>query len=131
MHNNHAKASCQYHIIWCPKFRHNILDDEVQAKLKDLIQDIAGDYHYEIKALETMNDHVHVFLEADQSVAPVDIVRTLKSISAIQLFRAFPHLKRHYARCGSLWSRGHYISTVGHVSEKAVRRYIENQKERG
>lgn len=128
MHNNHAKASCQYHIIWCPKFRHNILDDDTQAELKKIITDIANDYRYEIKALETMNDHIHVFLEADQSVAPVDIVRTLKSISAIKLFRAFPHLKQHYARCGNLWSRGHYISTVGHINEKTIRKYIESQK---
>lgn len=131
MRNSHAKASCQYHIVWCPKFRHNVLDDDIQEELKNIIGEIADDYRYEIKALETMSDHVHVFLEADQSVAPVDIVRTLKSISAINLFRAFPHLKRHYSQCGSLWSRGHYISTVGHVSEKTVRRYIESQKEHG
>ena len=131
MHYNHAIACCLYHIIWCPKFRHNILDDEIQEKLKEIISEIAKDYHYEIKALETMDDHIHVFIEADQSVAPVDIVRTLKSISAIKLFQAFPRLKQHYSRCGSLWSRGHYISSVGHVSEKTVRRYIEEQKERG
>lgn len=131
MHNNHASASCQYHIIWCPKFRHNILDDDVQSELKDIIQQIADDYRYEIKALETMKDHVHVFLEADQSVAPVDIVRTLKSISAVKLFRAFPRLKKHYSKCGSLWSREHYIASVGHFSEKTVKHYIEKQKERG
>lgn len=129
MKNNHAIASCQYHIIWCPKFRHNILDDEIQDALKQIITGIAHDYRYEIKALETMNDHIHVFLEADQSVAPVDIVRTLKSISAIKLFKQYPRLKRHYSRCGSLWSRGHYIASVGHISEDTVKKYIEQQKE--
>lgn len=128
MKNPHAKAKCQYHIIWCPKFRHNVLGNDEQAELKKIISDIAHDHRYEIKALETMRDHIHVFLEADQSVAPIDIVRTLKSISAIRLFKSFPWLKKHYSKCGSLWSRGHYIATVGHVSEKTVKRYIEEQK---
>ena len=33
-----------------------------------------------------------------------------------------------YARCGVLWSRGYFISTVGHISEATVIKYIEEQK---
>ena len=56
------------------------------------------------------------------------IARTLKSISAIELFKAFPQLKRFYARCGVLWSKGYFVSTVGHISEATVIKYIEEQK---
>jgi putative transposase len=75
-----------------------------------------------------MPDHIHIFVDCPQTVASCDIARTLKSISAIQMFRAFPSLKRFYARCGVLWSSGYFISTVGHISESTVIRYIEEQK---
>jgi putative transposase len=75
-----------------------------------------------------MPDHIHVFLDAPQTVAPADIARTLKSITAIKLFKAHDELRRFYAKCGNLWSRGYYVSTVGHISTKTVKQYIEEQK---
>ena len=78
-----------------------------------------------------MPDHIHIFVDVPVSVAPCDVVRTLKSISAIELFKAFPKLKQFYAKCGVLWSRGYFISTVGHISEATVVKYIEEQKTNG
>ena len=62
------------------------------------------------------------------TVAHCDIARTLKSISAIELFKIYPQLKQFYARCGKLWSNGYFVSTVGHISETTVKKYIEEQK---
>lgn len=81
-----------------------------------------------MKALEVMPDHIYIFVDVPQTVAPCDVVRTLKSKSAIELFQAYPTLKRFYARCGILWSRGYFISTVGQISEATVMQYIEEQK---
>lgn len=125
---SHCKYLIQYHIIWCPKFRFAVLKGDVESKLKEILQQICEKYHYQIKALEVMPDHIHIFVDCPQTVAPCDIARTLKSISAIQMFRAFPSLKRFYARCGVLWSSGYFISTVGHISESTVIWYIEEQK---
>lgn len=86
------------------------------------------EYRYLIKALEVMPDHIHIFVDAPQTVVPCDIVRTLKSISAIEMFKEFPQLKRFYSRCGVLWSRGYFIFSIGHISEKTVKKYIEEQK---
>ena len=96
--------------------------------LKQILQKICEDYGYRIKALEVMPDHIHIFVDVPQTVAPCDVVRTLKSKSAIELFKAYPTLKRFYARCGVLWSRGYFISTVGQISEATVMQYIEEQK---
>lgn len=124
----HCKYLTQYHIIWCPQFRFSILKDGVDETLKRVISDICSRYGYSIKALEVMPDHIHIFVDCPQTVAPCDIARTLKSISAIELFRVHPRLKRIYAKAGSLWSSGYFISTVGHISESTVRKYIEEQK---
>ena len=78
---------------------------------------------------EFLKSHaIHIFVDCPQTVAPCDIVRTLKSISAIEMFKASPQLKQFYSRCGVLWSRGYFVSTVGHISEATVKKYIEEQK---
>ncbi len=128
---SHCKYLIQYHIIWCPKFRFSVLHDNVNVVLKKILQEICDKYKYHIKALEVMSDHIHIFVDVPQTVAPCDVVRTLKSISAIELFKAYPQLKRFYAKCGVLWSRGYFISTVGHISEATVIKYIEEQKTNG
>ena len=57
------------------------------------------------------------------------MARTLKSISAIELFKAYPQLKKFYAGCGTLWSGGYFVSTAERISEAAVVKYIEGQKD--
>ena len=78
----------------------------------------------------TFSNVIHIFVDCPQTVAPCDIVRTLKSISAIEMFKTYPQLKQFYSRCGALWSKGYFISTVGHISETTVKRYIGEQKSR-
>jgi len=124
---NHCRYLAQYHIIWCPKFRFNVLRGDVQTKLKEILQTISERYQYEIIEQEVMPDHIHLFISAKPTVAPTDIVRTLKSISAIELFQAFPQLKKFYSRSGSLWSKGYFVSTIGNVSAETVQRYIQEQ----
>ena len=75
-----------------------------------------------------MPDHINIFLDVPQTVALYDVGRTLKSISAIELFKAYPQLKEFYEGCGVLWSGGYFVSTVGHISEATVAKYIEDQK---
>jgi putative transposase len=125
---SHCKYLTQYHIVWCPKFRYSVLKNGIDNTLKEILFKICENYHYKIKALEVMPDHIHIFVDCPQTVAPCDIARTLKSISAIELFKVYPKLKQFYARCGRLWSDGYFISTVGHISETTVKKYIEEQK---
>jgi len=125
----HAVYLCQYHLVWCPKSRFGILRGEVQEALKQIFYDIAKQYDYEIIEMEVMSDHVHLFVGSKPSVAPSDIVRTLKSISAIEIFKKFNALKNYYSRCGSLWSAGKFISTIGFVSAETIKKYIQEQKE--
>lgn len=98
----HSASYCNYlipyHIIWCPKFRFSALKANVDITLKQILQKICYDYGYPIKALEVMPDHIHIFVDVPQTVAPCDVVRTRKSISVIELFKAFPQLKQFYAK---------------------------------
>ena len=74
---------------------------------------------------------IHIFVQADPQTAPLEIAKTLKSISAVHLFNRFPKLKSRKFWGSGLWSRGTYYATVGHLNEETVRKYIATQKTRG
>lgn len=64
-------------------------------------------------------DHIHIFVDAPQTVAFCDVVRTFKDISAIELFKAFPQLIQFYAGCDILWSRGYFVSiAIKYIKEQ-------------
>ncbi len=65
---SHCKYLVQYHIIWCPKFRFDVLEGDVEAELKSILESICMKYGYAIKALEVMSDHVHIFVDCPQTV---------------------------------------------------------------
>ena len=93
---NHCKYLLQYHIIGCPKFRFNVHNGRTELELKRILRNIGENYGYEIKEIEIMPDHIHLFISIKPTVTLTDVVRTFKSISARGLFKKFPKLKRFY-----------------------------------
>ena len=121
----HRIFSCQYHVIFCPKYRRKVLTDGVDTRLKELVQSKESDFGYTVLAVEVMPDHVHMILDIDPITSPISVITKLKGFLAHQLRAEFPILRR---RLPCLWSRSKFISTVGSVSLEVVKQYIENQK---
>ena len=126
----HATYKIGYHVVWCTKFRHPILVNAVEVFTKNTIAQTCAVYGWELQQIEIMPDHVHCFISAPPTVAPTDIVKTLKSVSAIAVFTQFPQLKGQKFWGSGLWSKSYYVGTVGDMSEKVVLNYIAKQKSR-
>ena len=120
-------CSCQYHVIFCPKYRRRVLVPSVDQAVKDLFHEIADTYGFSIPDMEVMPDHVHLIIDCNPRFGVMDCVNRLKGISSRRLREQFPHLK---TRLPTLWTRSAFISSVGSVSLAAVQKYIENQKNR-
>ena len=59
--------------------------------------------------------------------SPTQIVRTVKSITAREVFAKAPELKRMLWG-GELWGKGYFINTVGlHGSERVIADYVKGQ----
>lgn len=54
----------QYHIVWGTKYRHKILQGEVEKSLKKIINQIGEDNQFKIEEMETDLDHVHLLIES-------------------------------------------------------------------
>ena len=115
----------QFHIIFCPKYRRKVLVNGVDERLKEILFDIAKEKDVEIKALEIMPDHVHIFIDFDPRLTLHKIIKDFKGISARILREEFPYLK---SKLPSLWTRNYFACSVGHISEETIKEYIENQK---
>lgn len=128
--SNNCIHSIGYHIIWCPKYRHCVLAGAVEVELKMILSQECANSGWTIHTVEIMPDHVHLFIQTDHTIAPVEIAHRLKSISAVYIFTKFPNLKKQKFWGSGLWSKGTYYATVGNISEASIRHYIENQKSR-
>ena len=123
--DNHLTYSCQYHVIFCPKYRRKVLNQGVDARLKEILLDVATQYDFEILEMEIMEDHVHLLIDCNPKFGIVECVKKLKGASSRILRSEFPHLK---SRIPTLWTRSSFISSVGAVSLEIVKDYIANQK---
>lgn len=122
----HAVYSCQYHVIWCPKYRRKVLINGIDERLKELIYQQQEEYGYTVLELEVMPDHVHALLDVDPTKYGVNsVVSKIKGYTSRTLRQEYAELR---SKLPTLWSRARFISTVGSVSLETVKRYIEEQK---
>ena len=72
-------------------------------------------------------DHVHFLVQSVPAYSPTQIIRIIKSLTARELFKAMPELKK--SLWGSaFWSSGFFVHSVGrHGSETVIRRYVKQQ----
>jgi putative transposase len=99
---NHCIYNINYHIVFCPKYRHKVIRDQIEDAVKQTVQEICDTYGYSLIQMEVMPDHLHIFLSAPPTIAPTEIVRKIKSITANKVFATFPRLKKKY-----FWGSGY------------------------
>lgn len=120
-----TKSELKYHIVWCTKYRRKVLTENIQKSLKGFIKEVCEKNNYSLEAIEVMEDHVHVFIQASVKDSVHRIVSQIKGYTAFKLRDNFPILK---SKLPCMWTRSYYAGTVGHVSEETVKNYIKNQK---
>ncbi len=123
-HTKHVTYKIAYYFVWCPIYRKHVLVGDVAQFVEAEIRRLCEENNWKIGALNVQEDHVHVFLSAEPRTAPSLIANTLKGITARQVFKRFPSVKKQLWG-GSFWSRSYYVGTVGDMTEQTVKKYIE------
>ena len=122
---SHTVYDTQYHVVWAPKYRRDVLRGDVQHRLKELFADIAIQYDIMIDEREVSPDHVHSFCSFPPRYSMAQLVTRFKSLSARTIVREFPRIKRRLWG-GELWEDGYFVRTVGDkVTAEIIRRYIQ------
>ena len=117
--------SCQYHVIFCPKYRRKVLKNGIDTRIKELIEEKQNNYNYTVLSIEVMTDHVHLLLDINPRIGVYSVISKIKGYTSHQLREEFPELK---TKLPCLWTNSNFISTCGSVSLEVVKQYIEDQK---
>jgi len=71
--------------------------------------------------------HVHFLIQSVPMYSPKKIVQIIKSITAREIFKLLPKLKKELWG-GELWAVGYFVSSVGkHGDEEIIRNYVKGQ----
>jgi putative transposase len=94
IHKRHNVSILMYHIVCPAKYRRVVLTPEVDAVLRDVCMEIEKRYEIEFLEIGTDKDHVHFLVQSVPTYSPTKIVRTIKSITAREIFKRVPTVKK-------------------------------------
>ncbi|MCF7569408.1 IS200/IS605 family transposase [Sabulilitoribacter arenilitoris] len=127
IYKRHNKSLLLYHLV-CPiKYRRSILTEEVSKCVVQTCSEI--EFRYDIYFVEVGLDenHVHFLVQSVPMYSPKQIVQTVKSIIAREVFRFHPEVKEQLWG-GQFWSDGYYVNTVDqYANEEVIIAYLKNQ----
>jgi len=124
---SHSIYNLKYHIVFCTKYRHRVLTNQVAERARDLIREICASNYVYIVSGGMSPDHVHLLISVPPQKSISDVMKYIKGKSSRKLQQEFTLLKKRYWG-QHMWARGYFAVTVGDVNTEDIQKYIENQE---
>ena len=127
IHLSHNVSILLYHFVCPAKYRRVVFSPHVDEELCKICGEIQ--VRYDIRFLEIGIDknHVHFLIQSIPRLSPTEIIRTIKSITAREVFKRCPEVKKQLWG-GEFWSDGYYVSTVAqYATETVISKYVQKQ----
>jgi len=126
---SHTIYECMYHVVFCPKYRKKILQDDIAEYIKQQIYILCRQKDLvEVLELNVQVDHVHLIVSIPPKYSVSAFMGFLKGKIALRLFQKYDRVgKKFWGR--HFWSRGYCVSTVG-LDEERIRKYVKWQKKK-
>ena len=121
----HSTYRCEYHIVFAPKYRRQIVYGQIKKDIGEIIRKLCREKNVEIIEAEACPNHIHMLVSVPLYLSIAQFVGFLKSKSALMIFDRHANLKYKYGN-RSFWCRGYYVDTVG-KNERVIKEYIKNQ----
>ena len=120
---SHCKWKCQYHIVFIPKYRRKVMFGQTKADVREMLKKLCEYKKVEIIEGAVCSDHVNLCVSIPPKLSVSEFVGYLKGKSALMIFDKHPEYGSKWDR--KFWARGYYVSTVGNITEEAIKRYIQ------
>ena len=125
--SSHATYRCEYHFVWIPKYRYQVLVKEIKSRLQEILAELCEWLDIDILEAAIASEHVHMYLSVPPKYAPAHVMKVLKGKSSEYLRRDFPELSKKFWGL-HIWARGYFVSTVG-IDREVIKRYVKAQQE--
>ena len=122
---SHTKWNCNYHIVFAPKYRRQVVYRQIKADIGRIIRQLCEMKKVEIIEAEAWPDHIHRLVSIPPNISVSQFVEYLKGKSSLMIFERHANLKFKYGN-RHFWCRGYYVDTVGRNKEK-IAEYIRHQ----
>ena len=122
--------SIQYHIVWCVKYRHKVITEQIEDKLIETLNKIADDNGFQILECNADKDHIHLLVNCSPQHYIPDMMKALKGVSARILMKEYGEELKKKLWGGHLWNPSYFVATVSENTEEQIRKYIQNQKKK-
>ena len=119
---SHVTWICDYHLVWCPKYRGRVLEDTyIKQELKREFKYLAKWKECHIHAWHIGDEHIHLYMSIPPKYSVAYIMQIFKEKTSTWIKKKTKKFPK-----GALWQRGYFVSSIG-VNEYQVKRYIEDQ----
>jgi putative transposase len=115
-----------YHVWFATKERKWLLQGEVGEAAKELILAVAKEKDIALAECETVVDHVHLLVAADDRIHLAKVMNLLKGASSRRLFQRFPELKLD-AGVSNFWQHRYAAKVAPERATASISRYIRTQ----
>lgn len=130
IHGRGYVYAIQYHIVWCVKYRHKIITDEIKIGLFNILTKIASENGFKIMEYNSDKDHVHLLINCSPQNYIPDMIKALKGVSARLLMKQYGDTLRSKLYGGHLWNPSYFVATVSENTEEQIVQYIKSQRQK-
>ena len=121
---SHSTHDLKVHLVWCTKYRHKALQQDVACRIRDLLRQIREANDIQIVKGHVSKDHMHLYVSYPPKLSVSEMIKRLKGRSSKMIQAEFPELGakfwgRHF------WGIGYAAFSSGTVTDQTIREYLE------
>ena len=115
-------------MVFVVKYRKQMMLQKVPLDyFKNLLIGIGERYWFKFDAIGIEEDHFHIVVGAAPRYSPSDVMKIIKSITAKQIFKRYPIIKKDLWG-GNFWTAGGHIDTVSEFGGlEKIKKYVREQ----
>jgi len=127
IHKSHNVSVLLYHFVCPAKYRRVVFSKAVDESLKDICLEISKRYQIRFLEIGVDKDHVHFLIQSIPRMSPTQIITTVKSLTAREIFKKHPDVKEKLWG-GEFWTDGYFVNTVSKFGdETSISKYVRDQ----
>ena len=121
---SHSTHDLKVHLVWCTKYRHKALQQDVACRIRDLLRQICEANDIQIVKGHVSKDHIHLYVSYPPKLSVSEMIKRLKGRSSKMIQAEFPELGakfwgRHF------WGIGYAGFSSGTVTDQTIQEYLE------
>ena len=127
IHKSHNVSVLIYHFVCPVKYRRVIVSESVDRSLREICLEISKRYEIHFLEIGADKDHIHFLIQSGPKISPTQLVTTIKSITAREIFKRHAEVKEQLWG-GELWTDGYFVNTVSKFGDEGtITKYVKEQ----